>query len=66
MQLDVRQPMGFLFLLLGVILVVFGLTSDTAIYDRHSLGINVNLIWGLCFAAFGAAMLYLVRRSKND
>lgn len=65
MQLDVRQPMGLLFLLLGVILVVFGLTSDAAIYDRHSLGINVNLIWGVCFAAFGTVMLFLVHRSKS-
>ena len=40
MQLDVRQPMGFLFLLLGIILVVYGLVSDPAIYAEHSLEIG--------------------------
>ncbi|AOS46390.1 hypothetical protein Verru16b_03496 [Lacunisphaera limnophila] len=62
MQLDVRKPMGLLFLLLGVILLVYGFTSDPAIYAQHSLGHNVNLIWGAVFAVFGALMLWLARR----
>jgi hypothetical protein len=62
MHLDVRKPMGLLFLLLGVILLVYGAISDPAIYTRHSLGHNVNLIWGVVFAIFGAAMLWLARR----
>ena len=64
MQLDIRLPMGLLFLILGIILVVFGLTSDAAIYAEHSLGQNVNLLWGGIFAAFGAVMIWLARRSK--
>lgn len=62
MQLDVRLPMGLLFLILGVILVGYGLAADPAIYARHSLGQNVNLTWGIVFALFGAAMLGLARR----
>jgi hypothetical protein len=62
MHLDVRKPMGLLFLLLGVILLVYGFTSDPAIYVQHSLGHNVNLIWGAIFAAFGAVLLWLARR----
>lgn len=65
MRLDVRQPMGYLFLILGVILVVFGLSSDPAIYTRHSLGININLLWGVCLALFGTAMLALVWRARR-
>jgi hypothetical protein len=65
MQLDVRLPMGCLFLILGVILVVFGLISDPAIYERHSLGVNINLVWGGCLAAFGVAMLFFVWRAKQ-
>lgn len=61
-QLDIRQPMGLLFLLLGVILVVYGFVSDPAIYAQHSLGHNVNLLWGVIFAAFGAVVLWLSRR----
>jgi hypothetical protein len=62
MQLDIRLPMGLLFLLLGVILVGYGLFSDPAIYAAHSLGQNVNLLWGVIFALFGSVMLYLSRR----
>lgn len=64
-QLDVRQPMGLLFLSLGVILVVFGFVADPAIYVKHSLGQNVNLTWGSLFALFGATMLWLARRAAK-
>ena len=65
-QLDVRLPMGLLFLILGVILVVYGLAADPAIYARHSLGQNVNVTWGALFALFGAAMLALALRAKKS
>ncbi|MFZ5495114.1 MAG: hypothetical protein ACOZE5_07220 [Verrucomicrobiota bacterium] len=65
MQLDIRLPMGLLFLLLGVLLVIYGFASDPAIYARHSLGQNVNLVWGAIFAAFGALMLWLARRRQT-
>ena len=56
MQLDVRLPIGFMFTILGVALVGYGLVSDRAIYER-SLGINVNLWWGLVALVFGLVML---------
>ena len=65
MHLDVRLPMGLLFAILGVILCVHGFTSDPAIYQQHSLGINVNVIWGFVLVAFGAAMLLLVWRARQ-
>lgn len=52
-QLDVRLPMGLLFLTLGLILAGYGLMADPAIYAKHSLGQNVNLTWGVIFALFG-------------
>jgi hypothetical protein len=64
MQLDIRLPMGLLFLLLGGMLIVYGFASDQAIYDAHSLGQNVNLRWGTIFALFGAVMLYLAKRRQ--
>jgi hypothetical protein len=65
MQLDVRVPIGWLFLILGVILVVYGLTSDPAVYAQHSLGVNVNLRWGVIFALFGVVVLFIARRKKS-
>ena len=62
MSLDIRIPTGLLFAIIGLILVCFGLASDSAIYQR-SLGINVNLWWGLVLVAFGIVMLYLARRA---
>jgi hypothetical protein len=61
MKLDVRLPIGLMFALLGAILVVFGLASDKTIYAR-SLGINVNLWWGLVLLVFGALMLAFALR----
>jgi len=65
MHLDVRIPMGLLFLLVGLILVVYGFTSDPAIYAQHSLGENINLTWGGIFVVFGAAMLLLSRLRRS-
>jgi len=56
MGLDLRLPIGVLFTALGLVLVIYGATSDPAIYTR-SLGINVNLVWGCVLLVFGLAML---------
>jgi hypothetical protein len=56
MSLDLRVPIGSFFGLVGVLLAGYGLVSDPAIYQA-SLGINVNLWWGLVLALFGGAML---------
>ena len=61
MKLDLRLPIGLMFSIIGALLAVFGAASDPAIYQR-SLGINVNLWWGLVLVAFGLVMLWLVRR----
>jgi magnesium-transporting ATPase (P-type) len=64
MQLDVRLPIGIMFLLIGVILVVYGLITWTnATMYQRSLGYNVNFWWGLFLSAFGVLMLWLTRRA---
>ena len=65
MNLDVRLPIGLMFALFGLLLAGFGLTSDPSLYAEHSLGINVNLDWGLALLAFGAAMLTLALRARR-
>ena len=58
MGLDIRWPIGLLFVIFGVLLAGFGATSDASLYER-SLGVNVNLWWGVVMLAFGALMLWL-------
>ena len=65
MGLDIRTPIGLMFSVFGVILTIYGLLSNPAIYGR-SLGINVNLVWGLALLAFGIIMLLLgIRRGRS-
>jgi len=61
MQLDIRLPIGLMFTVIGVLLVVFGAIADKNIY-KSSLGINVNLWWGLVVLVFGIVMFLLGRR----
>jgi hypothetical protein len=65
MKLDLRLPIGLMFTIIGALMAVFGLVSNPAIYQR-SLGINVNLWWGLVLLAFGLVMLWLVRRTGRQ
>jgi len=65
MDLDVRLPIGLMFSLFGVLLVGFGLVADPVIYAQHSLGINVNLGWGVVLLLFGVGMLALAIRARR-
>jgi hypothetical protein len=64
MRIDVRLPIGALFTLLGILLAGFGATGNSAIYQR-SLGININLWWGVVLLVFGVIMLALARRGSS-
>ncbi|MBP6571463.1 MAG: hypothetical protein KA226_08605 [Gemmatimonadales bacterium] len=61
MNLDLRLPIGWMFTAIGAMLVAYGLISDQAIYAK-SLGINVNLWWGVVLLLFGGMMLWLAKR----
>ena len=63
--MDIRVPIGLMFSSFGVLLTVYGLISDSEIYKR-SLGINVNLWWGLLQLVFGLVMLYFGRRGERE
>ena len=60
MGIDIRLPIGMLFTAIGLILSIFGAVSDRALYER-SLGLNVNLWWGIGLLVFGVIMLLLGR-----
>jgi hypothetical protein len=62
-SLDLRLPIGGLFVALGLIIGVFGLITggNTAMYER-SAGININLVWGVVMLITGILFLLLARR----
>jgi len=64
MGLDIRVPLGLIFLITGGIMSLYGLfTRASSIYDR-SLGVNLNLGWGLVMLVFGLVMFIVGRRQK--
>ena len=52
MNLDIRLPIGMLFSLLGMLLVLEGLVD----------GFRVDLAWGGVMILFGSGMLLLAKR----
>ena len=65
MNLDLRIPMGLMFTLVGIILTAFGIATrgNLDLYAR-SLGINVNMWWGIVLMIFGQIMFQLGRASQ--
>jgi hypothetical protein len=65
MGLDIRVPLGLIFLILGGIMGVFGFVThgNAALYQK-SLGVDLNLGWGGVMFAFGAIMFFVGKRKK--
>jgi hypothetical protein len=61
---DLRRPTGYLFSLLGLILVVYGLASP-ATRAPLDAQINVNLWCGFTILVFGGILLWLSFRKKS-
>lgn len=64
MGFDIRVPLGVMFALIGALLTGYGLMSDPAMNQR-SLGININLWWGLALLALAVALLSLAWRARR-
>lgn len=63
MGLDIRWPIGLMFTLIGLLLTGYGAVKPAV---SVSLGININLVWGVVLLVFGALMLAgAVRGSKS-
>lgn len=66
-MLDVRKPIGYLFIVVGVVLAVYGFvqpqyTTLDFVGSTESVVLNLDLPWGLLMLLFGALMLVLARR----
>ena len=68
MGLDLRFPLGIMFSLVGIILAVYGfMTGSNAELYTRSLGININLYWGVFLLVFGLIMLaFAAKDAKAD
>jgi membrane protein implicated in regulation of membrane protease activity len=64
MGFDVRLALGSFFVFIGLLLAAFGAASPAALFQR-SLGINIDLWWGLVLLAFGAGLLGLAIRARR-
>jgi len=66
MGLDIRYPIGLMFGIIGLVMVVYGfLTGGDPMYQR-SLGTNVNLWWGAVLLVFGGLMLFFARKGAQE
>ena len=63
MRFDLRLPIGFLFSIFGAVLVIYGFITPAETY-KQSLGINVNLYWGVVLCGFGGVMLGFALRAR--
>jgi hypothetical protein len=65
MGLDIRLPIGLMFTSIGLLMTIFGIfTAHSDMYER-SLGINVNLWWGIVQVVFGGWMLFSALRPQK-
>ena len=62
MGLDIRLPVGLMFVIMGALLAGYGVLGDHTVYAR-SLGLNVNAIWGTVLLAAGGVFLALAARA---
>jgi hypothetical protein len=64
-MLDVRKPIGWLFTIYGVMLVVWGIFQPQITQiEGHTIAFNLNLIWGALMLVFGILMNVLVYTEK--
>jgi multisubunit Na+/H+ antiporter MnhG subunit len=61
MPLDIRIPIGSMFVLMGGLLAGYGLLGSREIYAR-SLGLNINLIWGSVLLVLGMFLIVMGTR----
>jgi len=66
--LDLKLPIGILLSAYGLLLGGYGLETKKEMYER-SLGLNLNLVWGILMLLIGGAFLltaFLKRSNKGQ
>lgn len=62
MGLDIRLPLGMIFLAIGLLMTIYGLVTLGSPIYAASMGLNLNLIWGVVMLLFGGVMAWPGRR----
>jgi len=62
--LDLKLPIGWLLSAYGLLLLVYGLVTKRELYAK-SLGINVNLVWGILILVVGGGFLLVALVKKG-
>lgn len=65
--MDIRNPIGLLFTLLGAILIGLGLFGNEAAKKANNVAetVNINLWWGVAMLIFGVVMLAMALLGKK-
>ena len=65
-MLDVRKPIGWLFTIYGVMLIIWAMIQPQITQiEGHNIDFNLNLIWGSLMLAFGVLMNVLAYTDKT-
>lgn len=64
--MDLRTPLGGLFVALGLILAGYGFaTRDNVEMYARSTSVNINLWWGVIMLVFGVILVVMARRAPR-
>ncbi len=66
-MLDVRLPIGLLFLVLGAMLTIYGYMNpplEKLYFNQVGLPLNLNVPWGILMTLFGIIMVSLARLDR--
>ncbi len=63
--LDLKLPIGWLLSAYGLLLGVYGLVTKKEIYEK-SLGLNLNLVWGILMLVLGGFFLLTAFLKKKN
>lgn len=64
MGLDIRIPLGLIFLITGGLITFWGIVTRHSDIYAKSMDVNINLVWGILMVIFGLAMFLIGRRQK--
>lgn len=64
-MLDLRSPIGWLFVIFGTMLVIFGYASPETTKVGEST-INLNITWGSVMGLFGLVMVLLAKTGAKN